>query len=860
MALDSLEYKPDLKDFNAEKTAFLKEFNIQYGYCGKIDQIREEEYPQLKGVVFLDHTATTTYAKSALTSFTTDLTNNLYGNPHANSPSSQLCNQRLDKVRDRVLRHFNANPGDYQVIFTQNATAAIKLVGEMFPWTPDQSSYKYLRESHNSLIGLRKFAEEADAKIIQAITEDDFISLFNSDPEMESVQCENHYSTNALPRVELSDTLHGTQQEFQNDYQQGISLQNNIIYNLFAYPAQCNFSGLRFPLNWIRKIKKYSKNNNSKTLVLLDAAAYVSSSLLSLSEVDASPDFITVSFYKMFGYPTGLGALIVKSELGPILRKRYFGGGTLDSIVYDRPWQKFRKPLHERYEDGTVNFLDIIALDHAFDTSERLYSNFDLIKNHVTSLIIYLSRSPVFSFNAKRADGSWVGYLELERLASVNNIHIRTGRLCNPGSVARWTKLDSEDIIDSFHSGKTCHDDQDMWNGKPAGAIRISVGAMSTIDDILIWMDFFKKYYVEVETAPDSIIHNSTSFSQNLVLEKITLFPIKSCRGFSISSSISWPITSQGLMYDREWMLVDAGTGNALRQKRLPRMTLICPEIIRDEGLLVVSAPGREPLYIDLSIYPNTVEFSTCSSQVCGDKIQTCIYTSSEINEWFSSFLNVSCRLARHTSIKDNSLLQHRFIKSYFDVPVNMPLSLSNESPFLIISHSSVNYINKKILEGGNQEVEPDCFRGNFLIKGAKEFEEDQWKFIKLDEQIFKIIGPCRRCNMICINYRNAEISKEPYSTLALCHKFNGKIYFGQHMVHIPELSKKPYTIKNNSLVQILTDEDLNKIQILIDENLNKKLKKQIIWNWLWISLKILFFYIIYIYYNIIIIINKLLN
>jgi molybdenum cofactor sulfurtransferase len=208
--------------------------------------------------------------------------------------------------------------------------------------------------------------------------------------------------------------------------------------------------------------------------------------------------------------------------------------------------------LHERYEDGTVNFLDIIALDHAFNTSERLYNNFDFIKNHVTSLIIYLSRNmkslrhyngqpvcvvysdknfsdnklqgPVFSFNVKRADGSWVGFLELERLASVNNIHIRTGILCNPGSIAKWVKLDSEDIMDSFSCGKTCHDDQDMWNGKPAGAIRISIGAMSTIEDILIWMEFFKKYYVET-IPPYSMIQdvNETSFNQNLVLVKVTL-------------------------------------------------------------------------------------------------------------------------------------------------------------------------------------------------------------------------------------------------------------------------------------------------------------------------------------------------
>ncbi|CAB4427777.1 unnamed protein product [Rhizophagus irregularis] len=245
--------------------------------------------------------------------------------------------------------------------------AAIKLVGEMFPWTSDQSSYKYLRESHNSLIGLRRFGRRADAKLIKAITEDDFICLFENDPKTESIQCDNHYSTNALPRVGLIDSPHGTQQEFQNTYQQETSIQNNIIYNLFAYPAQ----------------------------FLLDAAAYVSSSLLSLSEVDTSPDFVTISFYKMFGFPTGLGALIVKNELEPILRKRYFGGGTLDSIVYDRPWQKFRKSLHERYE--------------------RWHEQ---------------------------------------------------GDFGNPGSSARWTKLDSEDIIDSFYNGKHVTTIQDMWNGK----------------------------------------------------------------------------------------------------------------------------------------------------------------------------------------------------------------------------------------------------------------------------------------------------------------------------------------------------------------------------------------------------------
>lgn len=38
-----------------------------------------------------------------------------------------------------------------------------------------------------------------------------------------------------------------------------------------------------------------------------------------------------LSYYKIFGYPTGLGALLVHKRAVPLLkkRKRYFGGGTV---------------------------------------------------------------------------------------------------------------------------------------------------------------------------------------------------------------------------------------------------------------------------------------------------------------------------------------------------------------------------------------------------------------------------------------------------------------------------------------------------------------------------------------------------
>jgi molybdenum cofactor sulfurtransferase len=56
-----------------------------------------------------------------------------------------------------VLEYFNASPEDYSCLFTSGATAALKLVGETFPWTQD-SNFLYTMENHNSVLGIREYA------------------------------------------------------------------------------------------------------------------------------------------------------------------------------------------------------------------------------------------------------------------------------------------------------------------------------------------------------------------------------------------------------------------------------------------------------------------------------------------------------------------------------------------------------------------------------------------------------------------------------------------------------------------------------------------------------------------------------
>ena len=85
------------------------------------------------------------------------------GNPHSSgSGPGQASDSAVCSARRRVLEWFNAPAGEYVVVFTSGATAALKLVGEAFEWNPD-STFRVVREAHTSLVGIREQASAAGA-------------------------------------------------------------------------------------------------------------------------------------------------------------------------------------------------------------------------------------------------------------------------------------------------------------------------------------------------------------------------------------------------------------------------------------------------------------------------------------------------------------------------------------------------------------------------------------------------------------------------------------------------------------------------------------------------------------------------
>lgn len=705
-------------------------------------------------------------------------------------------------------------------MFVANATAAIKLVLEGFRSCRQSFSYYYHRDSHTSLVGVRESASRS-----QCLESDEAVErwIVTRDHENEAV---------------------------------------GEIPNLFAYPAQSNMNGRRLPLSWAGQIRKHRSN----TYTLLDAAALMSTSQLDLGDSERAPDFTVLSFYKIFGFPD-LGALIVRKSSSQVLTKRrYFGGGTVDMVsCIKEQWHISKdQSIHDQLEDGTLPIHDILALDNAFDVHQRIYGSMNRISKHTMHLASQLHRElsslqhsnslpvckiytesklqpysdrqvqgPVIAFNIQNSDGTLVSNFEVEKLASIKNIHLRTGGVCNPGGVAHYLDLEPLDMIRNFSAGQRCGNDNEGLGGKPTGVIRVSLGAMSNMKDIRTFIDFMKEFFVQQIGLPDHRYQVSPLQSQSrLYIESLTVYPIKSCGGYSVPPNTSWEVKEEGLAWDREWCLVHLGTGKALSQKRYPQMALLKPEIDLEEGLLRIRFHDHnkhvgEHRQISIPLFSGPSNMKSQLSNVCTENIQAYPYISEDITEFFTTSVGVPCQLARfpaggsglsrrhskahlqkHQQKSEPQPVRPQAFSELLSTPPPSPPSslseqtprsilLSNESPVLCITRSSIDYLNSQIVLKGGKPAKRSVFRANVVIGSLSPtllvpYIEDTWSYLRVGqaEHVFEMLGSCRRCSMVCVDQDTAEQNEEPFVTLAKTRRFDNKVFFGEHMCHVGSSSE----------------------------------------------------------------------
>jgi selenocysteine lyase/cysteine desulfurase len=400
----------------------------------------------------------------------------------------------VERTRASILKYFSGTD-DYTAVFTLNASGAIKLVAEAYPFEVG-GRFLLSVDNHNSVNGIREFASAKGTSI-------DYAPLTRPDLRID------------LPAMEVL-----------------LSQADPARSNLLAFPAQSNFSGVKHPLSLI------DTAHDKGWDVLLDAAAFVPTNRLDLRLV--TPDFVTVSFYKMFGYPSGVGCLLIRNSTLGKLKRPWFAGGTVNfATVQGR--MHVLSPGEAGFEDGTLNFLSVPAVEIGLAHVERV--GIDTIQARVNCLTDWLlsemlalrhsngrpmvrlygpttstMRGGTVTMNFYDPDGHLLDYRRIEELAGLEGISLRTGCFCNPGAGETAEDLTEEDMRAGLAHGRDITlplflQVMQHRGGKSAGAVRVSLGLASNFGDVERFLKFAAR------------LRDQTTLTIGLVT-----FDIESCR------------------------------------------------------------------------------------------------------------------------------------------------------------------------------------------------------------------------------------------------------------------------------------------------------------------------------------------
>jgi molybdenum cofactor sulfurtransferase len=445
---------------------------------GRFTLLRRSEYGRLDeaGQVYLDYTGGGLHAASQIDAHAELLRATVLGNPHSNNPTSAAATELVERTRRRVCEFFNAPPEEYTCIFTANASAALRLVGESYPFARG-GTYALTCDNHNSVNGIREFARRNGAAIA--------------------------YLPVVAPELRLDRTIAS----------RVLATADRSAPNLLAFPAQSNFSGVQHPLDLVEEA------HASGWDVLVDAAAFVPTSPLDVASV--RPDFVTLSFYKMMGFPTGVGCLLARRSRLAVLKRPWFAGGTI-TIASVQGDGHYLHPDEAGFEDGTVDYLNLPAVSTGLDHLERvgraathdsvgaltawlLEALTGLRHANGNALVAILGptdstdRGGTISFQVHDRDGRPVDDRRIEELANEAGISLRTGCFCNPGAGEIAHGLGASDMRKWFARRRPMsflelRDSLMREHDILVGAVRISLGLASTFGDVYRFMCFLQVF------------------------------------------------------------------------------------------------------------------------------------------------------------------------------------------------------------------------------------------------------------------------------------------------------------------------------------------------------------------------------
>lgn len=570
----------------------------------KFEEIRKHEYPQINSV-YLDNAAAPIPPRAIYTQCAIELADLTLVNPHSKGPFSNKTNELLCSVKQKVLKLLNADPFEYSLVFTANATAAMKLVGECM----QKAKFVYLRDAHTSMVGLRALAQEY-------VTVDD---------------------------VGVAVAL-GT-------------IGTNTVA---GWPLQSNFDGRIYPgESWTRMVRE------AGALSLVDIATYCSTKMPSLTKLQA--DFLVLSFYKIFGLPD-LGALLIRRSAETeafVQKRRYFGGGTVTALTAEQDFMVRGPSFEQQLQDGTPPIHSIAVLGIAIDQFERIFTSFETISQHTAAIARYCRdelettqccrvlspkhSEPIVTFMLLRG-----GHNEFVTVASeLCNIHVRVGSLCNVGAFGDACGIPDQQIISNYREhGKKCNDETDAIDGQALGVIRASFGPYSTKADVDALVQCVTQYFGNSAPIADSTILTSPQTLGAVV--DLVVYPIKSCGGVHVTSSA---VTSAGLKWDRQFCLIDAASFRTLSLKNHHRMACLKATVYESLDILRIQCEGGS---IDVPLYQEKWRqklYAKNGGPCAEPEADICVNQNRQVQAFLSAAVGTPCTLAKSVGGGDERTL-----------------------------------------------------------------------------------------------------------------------------------------------------------------------------------------------------------
>ena len=445
---------------------------------GSVTQLRRTDYRRLddEDQVYLDYTGGGLHGASQIDAHAELLRTRVLGNPHSNNPTSLAMTELVEEARRATEQFLGADPDDYLCVFTPNASGALRLVGESYRFAPG-GRFALSFDNHNSVNGIREFARSKGAEVT-------YLPLVQ--PELR------------LDRAAVSAELQRADPD---------------AHNLFAFPAQSNYTGVQHPFDLVAEAHEHGWD------VLVDAAAFAPTNRFDAARI--RPDFASFSFYKIFGFPTGLGCLLVRRDRRSALSRPWFAGGTI-TIASVQGRGHYLHDDEAAFEDGTVDYLNIPAITTGLRHIERM--GMDAIHDRVTALTGWLlaaltdlrhgdgspvvrvfgptdtaDRGGTITFMMFDRDGRPIDDRRVEELANGVNISLRTGCFCNPGAGEAAHGLTADDMAPWFGRSSAVSflelrehmlAERDLL----VSAIRISVGLASNFTDVYRFMCFIQGF------------------------------------------------------------------------------------------------------------------------------------------------------------------------------------------------------------------------------------------------------------------------------------------------------------------------------------------------------------------------------